>query len=106
LTDTLITVLPIVVPVTINVPLVLDLLIIVSLVHLPDNKSLQLVNAQMVLSLSMMVSVSHVTINVPPVTLTTLLIVEDVPLTESLNHIVDVLIDTMIMVITQNVNHV
>jgi hypothetical protein len=60
----------------------------------------------LVLSLSMMVSVSHVTINVPPVTLTMLLIVDYVPLTESLNHIVDVLIDTMIMVITQNVNHV
>jgi hypothetical protein len=104
--DTLITVLLIVVPVTINVPLVLDLLITVSLVLLPDNKLLQLVNAQKELSLSMMVSVSHVTINVPPVTLTTLLIVEDVPLTESLNHIVDVLIDSMIMVITQNVNHV
>jgi hypothetical protein len=60
----------------------------------------------LVLSLSMMVSVSHVTTNVPPVTPTTPPIVDYVPLTESLNHIVDVLIDTMIMVITQNVNHV
>jgi hypothetical protein len=60
----------------------------------------------LVLSLSMMVSVSHVTINVPPVTPTIPPIVDYVPPTESLNHIVDVLIDTMIMVITQNVNHV
>jgi hypothetical protein len=54
----------------------------------------------------MMVSVSLVTINVPPVTLTIPPIVDYVPPTESLNHIVDVLIDIMIMVITQNVNHV